>query len=411
MLINKFINGFRNFGLYLLLTTLGLGSSLGLFTGATLLGNNAFVVVPILILFVMFFITAIAFRANQMNIVILTVIFIFAFLISQFTLLISVNEVKIPSTYRYFFNIILALGAFCYLRKYFSPLNIQVIILTVIMSIALVQFLGYVVFPNIQIVFDSPQGPEYIFDGETTRMGLLGSSYVAYHCVLGLLIIWSIKRNIKISFGVYILLLATTLFFLATIILTLNRLALIWALFLLWKILTAYLHLDKPSGIGKIFVSISVILFGLFYGFYKLDDIQLMDTIVRFSEIDGLDDPRIIKLTLGLTMWLNSFTTFLFGVPVQIIETTTINGIIWSDNSFLLISLKFGLIGFLAWALAFSKVIPWGLGSLTLIYLLWTLSSLAITNSILWDSYIFSLIFLLLSEKEMIVFKRESALP
>ena len=411
MIVNNFINGLRKLGLFLVLACLGLGPSLGLFTGATIFDNNAFVVIPILILFFMFITAAIASRANQMDIVMLTCIFILAFLISQFTLLISVNEAKVPSLYRYFFNIILALGAYFFLRKYFSLLSIQVIILTVIISIALIQFLGYVVFPNIQIDFDSTGSAEYIFDGESTRMGLLGSSIVAYHCVLGLLIIWSFTRNIKLSSAAYILLIAMTLFFVATIVLTINRLALIWALFLSWKILTAYLHWKKPSGKGKVFLSISIIFFGLFYGFYILNDLLQIDVVTRLSEINFIDDPRIIKLLLGLTMWFNSLSTFLFGVPTQIIANTTVKGLIWSDNSFLLISLEFGLMGLLVWMLAFSKVIPWGQGSVTLIYMLWVLSSLGITNSILWDSYIFLLLFLLLSEKEMNVTQRESALP
>ena len=122
----------------------------------------------------------------------------------------------------------------------------------------------------------------------------------------------------------------------------------------------------------------------------------------RFSEFGGFNDPRIIKGYLALTMWFESFSSFLWGVPAKTIESTSFKGIIWSDNSFFLLALQFGLIGLLIWILALKEVLPWGVGSSKYIYLFWVFLSLAITNAIVWDSYIFCLIFFLLCEQEIL---------
>ena len=132
----------------------------------------------------------------------------------------------------------------------------------------------------------------------------------------------------------------------------------------------------------------------------SLDQLNLSN---RFSEFGGFNDPRIIKGYLALTMWFESFSSFLWGVPAQTVESTSFKGIIWSDNSFFLLALQFGLIGLLIWILALKEVLPWwGAGSSKFIYLFWVFLSLAITNSIVWDSYIFCLIFFLLCEQEII---------
>ena len=120
----------------------------------------------------------------------------------------------------------------------------------------------------------------------------------------------------------------------------------------------------------------------------------------RFSEFGWMEDVRIFKALIALNMLSDSLPNFLFGVSNNIISTTTLNGYTWSDNSFFLVALHFGIIGFLVWCWSLIVIFPWNMDSTKLIYISWIISSFMITNSIIWDTYIICTIFFLLSERD-----------
>ena len=117
MKININLDLFKKIFLYFLLVTLGLSGFFGLLSGLRIGGDNLFVVIPIIIFFLTYIVSALKSSQHRLNILLLTFLLSFSFLMSEFALLIQVHEIRLPASYRYFFNVVICLGAFYFFRN------------------------------------------------------------------------------------------------------------------------------------------------------------------------------------------------------------------------------------------------------------------------------------------------------
>lgn len=241
-----------------------------------------------------------------------------------------------------------------------------------------VQLIGYTLLPEIQILKQEGEPARIIFDGEATRDGLLGSSLVAYHAVVGIMLSYWFWSN-----GALKTIVLT--FFSIVIIATQTRIAFfVLGLFLLVEFLKPK-HFRKAAGmIATLFVlaSCAVTL-----------DVPLFDGLASRLQQGVTTDPRLAKLGLSFELAGASLEHFLMGVPAVIINSRTSGGVMVSDNSFFLILLNFGAVATVIWALWFAV----SLGPFSIRYVMyptWFVIALFTTNSLLWDSFILIMVLL-----------------
>ena len=171
---------------------------------------------------------------------------------------------------RFAFQIMLSLAICISLKNYIGSRSYNNIILCSIILVSFTQIVGYFLFPEIQIVKDENEVVKLAFDAESTRDGLLGYSFVAYHCVLGLFII---RNYDKIRW--YNLLIASLFVF--TIFYTQNRLAIIFMPILFTIIL--YRYLINTS----VLVSILFLIALSFVAFHALGSLEKI--VINSNEI------------------------------------------------------------------------------------------------------------------------------
>ena len=364
---------------FLFLAVISISEILGILFPMTLLGKNIFLVVPFLILFFLIVHFVLFRKLKEMLPIILCFgLLSISLLLASFMHLILYNESLGFLEYRFVFQIALSAGFTVVMLGSIGRDQIYYVVISVIILVLLVQGIGYFIFPEIQII-KSVDGPAKImFDAERTRDGLLGSSLVAYHAVLGLFAITSQNRisapNLLVI-GFIVLVIFSTKTRLVIIfmpILLLTR--------LIWKIQV------KELGywlIGAIIFLIVVPMIG------ELSEINLL-ALDRF-DISYSDYPRVFKTILSLNLMSDSLSGFLWGLPAETINNATLGGFQVSDNSLLLISLRFGFIFFVVWVGSAVYLLS-RFNRLSVLYWIWIFLALFTTNSILWDSFIFCLI-------------------
>ena len=166
-----------------------------------------------------------------------------------------------------------------------------------------------------------------------------------------------------------------------TILSTQTKIALIFSLIIFLSIIKNYYN-------KKIIFVIIPSFICLFILVRNTDTLFLNDIINRFILL-GDSNPRIGKTFLSIDLMMNSFGTFLWGLP-EIIISRTVNNVVVSDNSFFLIQLKFGFIMTMIWLTTTIYMIKKN-STPSMLCWLWFFISLSVTNSIAWDSYIICL--------------------
>ena len=366
---------------FLLLGVISISEILAILFPMTLLGKNIFLIVPFLILF--FLIVHFILFRNLKEMV--PIILCFGLLITSL-LLASIMHLTLYDqslgffAYRFLFQIALAAGLTVVMLSSIGRDQTYNVVISVIMLVSLIQGIGYYVFPEISIIKKTVDGAsKIIFDGEATRDGLLGSSIVAYHAVLGL---FALTNQHRVS-GPNLLFIG---FIVLVIFATQTRLAIVFMLIVLlrsviWKIEV------KELGYWLIGAIIFLIVVSQMEGIFTDINVSVLG---RF-DINFSNDPRVLKTILSLNLMSDSLSGFLWGLPTETINKATLGGIQVSDNSFFLIALRFGFIVCVVWIGTTAYLIS-RFNQLRVLYWIWIFLALFTSNSILWDSFIFCLI-------------------
>ena len=251
-----------------------------------------------------------------------------------------------------------------YLRN--KGLDYQKLFFIVGFAISIVQLSSYVLFPNVQII--SAESLSYIdFEGSFSRDGFLGSSnsaYVAAFCN------FYVVKNLK-NFN----LIFFSLVLVSVVAFSDSRNG--WVLFGL-----SYLQYFQRMKLSTSIISLisALVIFSVFFGSIFIEN-------TRFGSA-SIGDVRATKYMLGITLWTENLSTFLFGADEEAVRTTFVRGYLFSDNSFIQIGLDYGFVGLLAYIaifLQFYRKYGIRLLSSVMIFL-----ALFITNSCLWDFFIMS---------------------
>lgn len=205
---------------------------------------------------------------------------------------------------------------------------------------------------------------------------LLGSNVYGNFMVLGVILVLSrlktlsIKGNV-IFYGLYVL----TMW---AIYLSGSRLALAFSLvisafFLIRRFQVQYLYIP-------IFLGASVVLFS-----------PLLDKAIERTAEHGTSS-RLEKSEIALSMVTESLTSILIGPAASIVEQTrTLDGLPFSDNSFMLLALNYGIPAgygclFIILFMIIKNVEP---NFKTLVFFGYLMGTLFFNNSILWDMWLF----------------------
>ena len=275
-----------------------------------------------------------------------------------------------------------AISFWLFCNRYLDLNKRYYLLISIILTVSIIQLSAYYFIPGIQIIRAPFEEPKIIFDGVTTREGLLGSSIAAYHCVLGMLLV--LKREKKTVIEVL-----CVLVFAVTILSSLTRIAILFMLLI-------FFFLIKEIFFKKAFL---IIIPSLIYFFILVNnaDLNFLDRIINRMDDISLSSARVDKNLLALDISTRSFGFFLWGVPDLLHKP--VNNITISDNSFSLIQVRFGFIMTFIWISTTIYLIKKNSSPRTLAWL-WFFISLFITNSILWDSYILCLTgFMLMSPR------------
>lgn len=253
--------------------------------------------------------------------------------------------------------------------------------------VALARSINYYFFPNLMISYDGENGfggEAFInSSGELTRDLLMGASISANHIVCGMFMLITLKRHFmkRLPFSIFM---ACQFFMMLSTFNTGSRYPMTVAVGLftlsMFQIRIFSGKEFKFVFIGLMMVTFAVILVSEYSNFFE-----------RFGEDSG---GRYEKLQLTFLFISTSATDFLIGSSSSFINSTTLNNIVLSDNSYGLIATSLGV--------PFSIIFFWFLFStlwkikadwLSLIFLLYILIGLGITNCISWEPWVFTALF------------------
>lgn len=369
----------KAFFYFLLLATIYISEILGIIFPIRLLGKNFFLVAPFLIIAFLIIHFLLFRNSKEMAPAMLCFGVLTTFLLlALFMHLILYNQLLGFFEYRFVFQIALAAALTVVMVGSIGRDNIQHVLVLVIILGSLIQGFGYYFFPEVQIIKSVDSPARIVFDGEATRDGLLGSSLVAYHAVLGLFLLTSQERQSVTNWLIIG-------FFVLVIISSSTRLAIIFMLILLLRSVISKVQV-KELCYGIIVALVFLFLTQFLGGFSESASMALSRFDITFS-----DDPRVLKTILSLNLLLDSLSGFLWGLPTETINNATLGGFQISDNSFFLVLLRFGFIFCVVWIGSMVYLIS-RFNRISVLYRVWIFFALFTTNSIVWDSFIFCLI-------------------
>ena len=370
------------FSFYIFLSTITCSELLYFIQNIRFFGKNIFISIPflILIMITLFMLTS----RNKNRNILLSCFLLILFSLSFVALMHSADYYQSLGLFqaRTTLTFLFAISFWLFSNRYLDLNQRYYLLISIILTVSIIQISAYYFIPGIQVIKAPFEEPKIIFDGERTRAGLLGSSFSAYHCVVGMLLV--LKREKKTIIEVL-----CVLVFGFTILSSLTRIAILFMVLI-------FLFSIKEIFFKKVFL---IMIPFLIYFFILVNnaDYNLLDLIInRMYEI-SLSSIRVDKNLLALDLSTRSFGFFLWGVPDLLLKP--VNNITISDNSFSLIQVRFGLIMTFIWISTTIYLIKKNSSPRTLAWL-WFFISLFFTNSILWDSYIICLIgFMLMSPR------------
>lgn len=249
------------------------------------------------------------------------------------------------------------------------------------MLVAFARIINFYLFPFFSAVKDEDGTLFLNMEGELTRDLLIGSSISANHIVCGMFVLLSLYKNkiIKLNQNYFMLF---QFFLMLSTFNTGSRFPMSISIFVF------FLSLSNLNLISlKNIIALILTCCGLF-AIFSLTQISSYDYFSRFSQGSG---GRDAKFEATIILISNSFVDFLVGSSDRLVNTTAVNGILISDNSYGLVATSFGVpfmlffFGYLIFTL--KKRIS---DDVSLFLIIYTVIGLAITNCILWESWIFT---------------------
>jgi len=369
----------RVFFYFLLIAVISISEILSIIFPISLLGKNFFLVAPFFIIaFLVIHFFLFKNRKALVPVILCFGLLIAFLLLASFMHLILYNQLLGFFQYRFVFQIALAAALTVVMLGSISRDQFFRVIVSVVLVLSFIQGIGYYFLPEIQIIKSVDSAPMIIFDGQATREGIFGSSLVAYHAVLALFALTSrerISRSTGIIIGCVVL----------VILASQTRIAIIFMVLIL---LNRFISIVRVRDLGSwFFTAVFFITTAAMMGGFS----EMLSLSLNRFEISFTDDPRILKTLLALNLTSESLSGFLWGLPIETVDSARLGGFQVSDNSFFLVLLRFGFIFCIVWISSIIYLIT-RFNRLKLLYLLWIFFALFTTNSILWDSFIICLI-------------------
>lgn len=354
-----------------------LANFLGVYSQYKLFGSNIFITLPYLLGVLLIVISTFhgKYARNYVLLCSLLIVFFFLILINLFKLHFYQYVISLMDA-RFVFSLIY--GAFIYLSltKFIPTSEIKILALISIVLMSLFQLAGYIVVPNIEIIKDENNLSKVIFNGNRTRDGLLGSSFTAYHCVIGVILSPQVTKRLWVLTLLLLLFVVTTLY-------SQTRIALVFELiFIIWYYFYGLVNYKKKYYF--LFLLFALMCTIIYFGSEIVSDNIISQVVNRF-DINLSEDARIIKTQLTLKLISDSWAGMLLGVDKAIVSSETLKGYTVSDNSLFLIQLKFGIFLLIVFLTSHIILLRYYF-YIPKTIILWFPISFVMTNSILWDS-------------------------
>ncbi|WP_419177009.1 hypothetical protein [Desulfosediminicola sp.] len=248
--------------------------------------------------------------------------------------------------------------------------------------VTLVRIVNYYYFPYVMISYGGGSDNEAFIntEGSLTRDLLLGSSISANIILCGMFVNVILVKHLITKVNSFVFL-SMQLLMLLSVFTTISRFPIVIAIiFFLFSFLQ--LRLIKLRTLFGIICVISVTIFTITS--LEVDYLSFFD---RFGETSG----RYDKLKATFLLVSNSMTDFAIGSSSELVNSTMVNGLTISDNSYGLVATTFGIpfmIIFFAFLFRiFTKIKS---DSYSILFLLYISLAFGITNSILWEPWVFT---------------------
>jgi hypothetical protein len=348
---------------------------------ANILGKSAWIVLPVIIIVSLYF-YMLASKKSKLSIsdISLVIIVILCWLIFSVRQ-VAYNEYSAFLDLRFIVTSALFIVFVRHLLN--NVFTMQVVAYGVAMQgilVALVRIVNYYLFPSVMISYTVDE-VFFTTDGELTRDLLIQSSISANHVVCGMFILLIlIKYNISKLKPVFFIGLQFLMMF--STFNTYSRYPMLVAIFFFLLSFAQVKAFSVRDAWGLIIAG------AIFFALTYLFEIELFEFFGRFSESN---DDRLDKLQVTFALLTNSTTDFLIGSSSFLANSTTVNGSVISDNSYGLVATTFGgPFALLFFAFLFNIFYKIGSSRFSLIFFLYIAFGLGITNSILWEPWVFT---------------------
>jgi len=305
------------------------------------------------------------------------------------------------SKYRTVFMVFIYFTSLFYiLQNEYSQRKISSIIIFNVVVQAIFGIVHHNFFPYVVtgMALDDTGAGMYILDpgegGYRENGTLIGSNLFGNFLVLGIFLILSrLKpRRLKGNFLLFLSLVVT-----------------IWAIHL-----SGSRYALVSSLVISMFYMLRIIPLQYFYlpivsGLTFLMFTPILEGVLQRTNSGG-SGGRIEKTVMAIDMLSESLTTFLFGVPTKIVTTTkTSDGLLFSDNSFMLSLLNYGVVaGMLFFIVLLYFILKRVyIGMHTFVFLSYIIGTFLFNNAILWDIWLlYAIATLFIISDKKIIFKR-----
>ena len=350
----------------------------------TLFGKSAWVVVPVIIIGFLYLYLFVSKRSKLLTTDILLVA-----IMTLVWMIISVREITYNESMSFLdARFITTSLLFIMLTRNLmnNSYTMRVIAYAVIIQgilVAAARSINYYFFPYVMVSYKGGFGGEaYInTEGETTRDILIASSISANIIVCGMFVLLVLMRHNITKLG-NIPFLFIQFFMMLSTFNTLSR----------YPIAIAIVFFTLSFLQVKL-VSLKNILSITIAGMALLILITLLNIeFFQFFERFNMDySSRVDKFEVVILLITNSVVDFLIGSSSALVNSTMVNGVLISDNSYGMIATTFGvpfaLVFFIFLFYVFYKIKS---DNISLVFIFYIVIGLGITNSILWEPWVFT---------------------
>lgn len=350
----------------------------------TLFGKSAWIVVPVISLGLCYMhIVAIKKVSLSTSDMISITLVVLSWLIFA-TRAIVYSEQHSYLNMRYIATSLLFLLFMRYLLK--DPFVLRVVAYAVVIQgllVAVARSINYYFFPSLMVSIGVDGVPFINTAGELTRDLLLGSSISANHIVCGMFVLLALQKYKVIKLG-SILFIMIQLFMMFSVFNTQSRFPIAISI-MLFSFALLYVAIFKIRDLLMFVIVVIIVFFG-----ENFSNFLSIDFFSRFTN-EG-SGGRLDKILLTLELIQGSILNFFIGSSFDAAgNATSVNGFSISDNSYGLVALSFGVpFALVYFAFLFNIILRNKSGGLSLSFLVYIIAVLGLTNSILWEPWIFT---------------------